>query len=106
MTLGVSVEGPSALVAVGGEVDSTTAPLLGVELDTALDRLAGTPGAEVVIDLCEVTFLDSAGLSVLARGHRRAVSDGTRVRVLATNRAVARPLEITGLWDLLGVERI
>jgi anti-sigma B factor antagonist len=28
-----------------------------------------------------------------------------RLRVLASNRAVLRPMQITGLYDLLGVER-
>lgn len=86
-----------------GEVDSSSAPLLRTELETALD---GGNLRELVVDLDGVTFLDSAGLSVLAGAHRRAAGSDVRLRVLASGRAVIRPLQITGLWDLLGAEQV
>jgi anti-sigma B factor antagonist len=86
-----------------GEVDSSSAPLLRTELETALD---GGDLRELVVDLDGVTFLDSAGLSVLAGAHRRAAGHDVHLRVLASNRAVIRPLQITGLWDLLGAEQV
>jgi anti-sigma B factor antagonist len=86
-----------------GEVDSSSAPLLRTELETALD---GGDLRELVVDLDGVTFLDSAGLSVLAGAHRRAAGRDVRLRVLASGRAVIRPLQITGLWDLLGAEQV
>lgn len=85
-----------------GEVDSSSAPLLRSELESALD---GGP-RELVVDLDGVTFLDSAGLSVLAGAHRTASERGVSLRVLASGRAVIRPLQITGLWELLGAEQV
>jgi anti-sigma B factor antagonist len=85
-----------------GEVDSSSAPLLRAELETALDGQL----RELVVDLDGVTFLDSAGLSVLAAAHRGALARDVRLRVLASGRAVIRPLQITGLWDLLGAEQV
>jgi anti-sigma B factor antagonist len=82
-----------------GEVDSSSAPALRSRLDEALD--AGVP--ELTIDLTGVTFLDSAGLCVLAAAHRRAVRSDVRLRVLASSRAVIRPMQITGLYELLDV---
>jgi anti-sigma B factor antagonist len=61
--------------------------------------------SEIVVDLSGVTFLDSAGLCVLAAAHRRLKGRNVRLRVLATSRAVIRPLQITGLWELLRVEQ-
>ena len=61
---------------------------------------------ELTVDLGRVTFLDSAGLCVLAAAHRRAVRQDVRMRVLASSRAVIRPLQITGLWELLHAEQI
>ena len=55
------------------------------------------------VDLTGVTFLDSAGLCVLAAAHRRAARGDVRLRVVATSRAVIRPMQITGLYDLLDV---
>lgn len=85
-----------------GEVDSSSAPLLRSELESAL---VGDP-RELVVDLDGVTFLDSAGLSVLAGAHRTAAARDVRLRVLASGRAVIRPLQITGLWELLGAEQV
>ena len=87
------------LLTVTGEVDSSTAPSLRAVVDTAF-----ADGArELTVDLEGVTFLDSAGLCVLAAAHRRALEAGVVLRVVASGRAVVRPLQITGLYDLLAV---
>jgi anti-sigma B factor antagonist len=97
----LSEPAPNARVTAAGEVDSSSAPLLREQLDALFEG----PLSEVVIDLTGVTFLDSAGLCVLAAAHRRAGSD-VRLRVLASSRAVIRPLQITGLWQLLHAEQV
>jgi anti-sigma B factor antagonist len=99
----VSGSGPDVRVHAVGEVDSTSAPVLREQLDALLDR---DDVRELVVDLAQVTFLDSAGLCVLAGAHRRAVRQDVTMRVLASSRAVIRPLQITGLWDLLHAERV
>jgi anti-sigma B factor antagonist len=102
LRIDVHDSGPTVLVTATGEVDSTSSALLRQRLDDLLDDDV----REFIVDLVGVTFLDSAGLSVLASAHRRAVRQGVRMRVLASSRAVIRPLEITGLWRLLGAERV
>ncbi|MGY1643560.1 STAS domain-containing protein [Geodermatophilus sp. SYSU D00703] len=87
---------------VAGEVDSSSAP----SLRRSVDEAFAAGARDMTIDLDAVTFLDSAGLCVLAAAHRRAEEDGLRLRVLASNRAVMRPLQITGLWELLAVEQV
>jgi anti-sigma B factor antagonist len=89
-------------VSLVGEVDSSTTP----QLTDCLDRLLSASPAEVVIDLTQVTFLDSAGLHALVLAHGRAAGQGTRLRVLVATRAVERPIQVTGLWDVLGVEQV
>lgn len=101
LAVDVSTSDATARLTTTGEVDSSTAPELRAQLDAVLDRGA----QEIVVDLCDVTFLDSAGLCVLAAAHRRAAAEGVRLRVLASSRAVIRPMQITGLYDLLRVER-
>jgi anti-sigma B factor antagonist len=100
----VTVAGAGAVVRVTavGEVDSTSAPVLREHLEALLDGDV----REFTVDLGQVTFLDSAGLCVLAAAHRRAVRQDVTMRVLASSRAVIRPLQITGLWELLHAERI
>ncbi len=102
VTIEVVGAGPARRLSAAGEVDSTSAPVLRARLDALLD--AGV--AELTVDLTGVTFIDSAGLCVLAAAYRRATIDGRRFHVLASSRAVIRPLQITGLWDLLDVEKV
>ncbi len=101
LDLQISTSADGCAVTVIGEVDSSTAPGLRDCLVEVLQR----PGhAPVEVDLSRVTFLDSAGLSALAVAHRSAVAAGRVLRVrCGTARAVVRPLQITGLWDLFTV---
>lgn len=101
-SIDVSRADASAAVRAAGEIDSTTAPLL----DQHLTELLDSSVRELTVDLRAVSFLDSAGLCVLATAHRRAVRQDVRMRVLASSRAVVRPLQITGLWDLLHAEQV
>lgn len=67
--------------------------------------LQGPPGSLVVVDLAEVTFIDSSGLGALHSARRRAVKDGGTFVVSRPQAAVHRVLQITGLdvwltdWD-------
>ncbi len=94
--------GRTVQVTASGEIDSSSSPVFERHLDGVLETGPG----ELVIDLCAVTFLDSAGLCVLASVHRRAREQQIPMRLLASSRAVVRPLQITGLWRLLGAERV
>jgi anti-sigma B factor antagonist len=87
---------------VSGEIDCSTAP----QLSACIDSLLSAAPAEAVVDLSEVTFLDSAGLHALVTAHARAMALGVRLRVLVASRAVERPIQVTGLWDVLGVEQV
>jgi anti-sigma B factor antagonist len=94
--------GRTVQVTASGEIDSSSSPVFERHLDGAFQSRAD----ELVIDLCGVTFLDSAGLCVLASAHRRAREQQVTMRLLASTRAVVRPLQITGLWRLLGAEQV
>ncbi len=97
MTLSVSGTDAVVRVTASGEIDSSTAPVLRDQLAALLD----TAAQDSTVDLDAVTFLDSAGLCVLAAAHRRALAQGGALRVVASGRAGVRPLQITGLWGLL-----
>jgi anti-sigma B factor antagonist len=92
----------SVCLTASGEIDSSSAPQFRSVLETLLDE---PEVSEIVVDLGGVTFLDSAGLCVLAAAHRRLKGRDVQLRVVASSRAVIRPLQITGLWDLLRVEQ-
>lgn len=102
VTIEVTVDGATGRLTAAGEIDSTSAPVLRERLEPLLDGAVET----FVVDLVRVTFLDSAGLCVLAAAHRRAVEIDVRMQVVASSRAVIRPLQITGLWSLLGASEV
>jgi anti-sigma B factor antagonist len=102
VTVDITGTAPQLRLTVAGEIDSSSAPVVRQHLDTLLEGEV----RELTIDLTAVTFLDSAGLCVLAAAHRRASAGQIELRVLASSRAVVRPLQITGLWQLLNAEQV
>ncbi|WP_233223562.1 STAS domain-containing protein [Amycolatopsis sp. CA-128772] len=91
--------GDAVVLAVAGELDLLSAPLLSDEIATAL---ADAP-ARLVIDLSEVSFLASIGITVLVEA-RRTAGPATGVRVVAPEAGIVhRTLGLTGLHDALGV---
>jgi anti-sigma B factor antagonist len=86
------------VVAVHGEVDISTA----TTLDEALQR-ATASSARVVIDLSGVAFMDSTGLGVLMRAHKRQDDAGAALRIAAPSDRVTRLLDVTKLDDVFAV---
>ena len=100
ITLSTSTgEDGAVTVTVVGEVDTFTAPVLRSSLDTQLEQQPKS----LVIDLSGVQFLGSAGLAVLVETQKSARSREVDLRLVATTRAVTRPLEVTGLIDLFTI---
>jgi len=88
-----------SVVRVEGEVDLASAPELH-EILAAFDPGAGG----VIVDLRDVAFLDSSGLSVLVRCHQHLdVAGGTGLRLVVTRPAIHRVLDATGLTEVFDV---
>ena len=82
------------LVVLSGEVDISTAPAFKSDL-VALIEEDKVP--TVVVDLTDVTFIDSTALGVLIGGVRRLHPLGGRLLLVASGRAVLRAMSLTGL---------
>jgi len=87
------------VVTVAGEFDMTTVSQVEVVLMTAMDE-AGFH-REVVVDLTGTSYLDSSGLDLLASCHQRGAREGVTLRIVASSRAVLRPIQLTGLDGML-----
>src|SRR5262245_2165052 len=93
--------GGAVVVRLVGEIDLTSLRSMRSALAAALaDGVAPHPG---VVGLTGVGFLASGGLAELAVAHERAAEQGTPLRLVATGRAVLRPLEVTGLAASLDI---
>jgi anti-sigma B factor antagonist len=86
------VDDQTHVLALRGELDVATVPRLADPLREAI--AAGKTA--VVIDLGELTFLDSTGLMVLLNGLRRVVRQGGNLVIVCTNPTVLRLFDITG----------
>ena len=98
-TLLIAVHPQRAAVRVtpSGELDLSNAGALQAQLDEL--RTAGFP--HVVLDLRELTFMDSSGVRLIFREDRRARSAGHRFSLIAGNPQVQRVLNICGLAERL-----
>jgi anti-sigma B factor antagonist len=84
-------------VAVRGEVDVSAVPALTTALDAAIRESEGA----FVIDLCDVEFLDSSGLSVLLRARALLGREERPLAVVCPSGPVRRLFELAGIEDLL-----
>lgn len=80
-----------------GELDAYTVP----DFRRSLGELATHP--QVVIDLSDVPFMDSAGLGALIGGIRRARENGGEVAVACSRPTLTRLLHTTGFDRIVPV---
>ena len=80
-----------------GELDVATVPTLEGELDAVADV---DPDLVIVVDLTELTFMDSTGLHLLVRLSERFPK---RLRVINGSSSVERLLDLSGARDRLPI---
>ena len=95
-----SLDETTHLIAVRGEVHVSTAP----EFSERLNEAIATGKTGVVIDMTDVEFIDSTGLSVLLNALRRVTRQQGTLALAVSNPTVLRLFEITRLdstFDIL-----
>lgn len=105
MAIGFEIEdraiGDGARVVVAtGEIDLFSAPELEQRVAGAID--AGT--LAIVVDLLEVSAIDSSSLGVLIGAHKRLAERGGRLVIACDNPEVMTTLKVTGLDGVFVVE--
>jgi anti-anti-sigma factor len=80
-----------------GELDIATAP----QFEEAIVEATSNAVSELVLDLRELTFMDSTGLRTLAQANQKAGRAGTTLSIWRGSRQIERVLEISGLGPLL-----
>lgn len=90
-------EGRASVIAVGGELDLASSAALEAELG----RVIGSSVSLVIVDLRELQFMDSTGLSTLVKAHQRAEEVGKRLALIRGPQQVQRLLSLTGVAERL-----
>ena len=94
------VVGPEGCVIyVSGELDIATAS----KLTTAAETAISSQSRAVRIDLAEVDFMDSTGLSAILQARDHAVDRGLPFYVSRPRPTPARVFELTGMAEILTI---
>jgi anti-sigma B factor antagonist len=89
------------VLALTGEIDIDTVDLLRAAVTDALDAGA----RHLTIDLNAASYLDSAGLGALVGTYKRLVAGQGSLTVRCSNQRFLRLFAITGLTDVLHIDR-
>lgn len=88
------------VLSVHGDVDMLTAPRIN---EAVLDAVALDPRV-VIVDLSDVDFLASAGMTALVTAQQQVVP-GAQFLVVADGRGTSRPLKLMGIDAALPLHR-
>jgi anti-sigma B factor antagonist len=87
------------VVTLEGEIDIYSSPQFKEVLLKAIEEGA----MKVLIDLTDVTFIDSTALGVLVSGAKRVRPRGGSLDIICIDENIIRILEITGLDRIFGI---
>jgi anti-sigma B factor antagonist len=91
--------GGHAVVRLKGELDIATVD----QLSQHLNKARQVSGEHVILDLTDLEFMDSQGLSVIVGLHKAVNAAAGSLALVAPRPMVRRTLEITGLVRRLDV---
>jgi anti-anti-sigma factor len=87
-----SLDADALVLSVSGELDIATARLLDIRLRELLEK-----HRKIVLDLGELSFIDSTGLAVLVTAAQDAQNDGGGFAVRSVSPSAQRVLELSGV---------
>jgi anti-sigma B factor antagonist len=87
------------LIHVAGEIDAYTAPKLREELST----LAEEGNKTMVVNLKDVTYLDSTGLGVFVGLFKELSKNNGELKLIQLSDRLNRLFEITGLSNIMNI---
>ena len=97
MTINKELKGNELAVALGGRLDTITAPELEAELKSSLDGVQ-----KLTLDFSKLEYISSAGLRVLLSTQKRMKTQG-EMTVSNVNDTIMEIFEVTGFNDILTI---
>jgi anti-sigma B factor antagonist len=94
-----SLDAGTHVVSLRGEIDAHSAPRLG----SRLFGLAEDGMRHVIVDLSDVTFIDSTGIGVLLNALRHFSLRHARMVLICPTERMLRPCQVSGLVSRLTI---
>jgi anti-sigma B factor antagonist len=91
----ISHHNGATVLAPSGELDLASGP----ELEAELERVKASE--LIIVDLRQLEFIDSTGLSVLVKANQQAQEAGRRFALVNGGSQIQRLLSLTGIADRL-----
>ena len=98
MELNAQKRGPRLFVRLSSELDHHNAEQTRIMLDTLLKDVTVR---ELVLDLSDMSFMDSAGLGVILGRFRKLSMRGGKLIVKGMNTSVDRIFQMSGLYAIV-----
>jgi stage II sporulation protein AA (anti-sigma F factor antagonist) len=98
MDLSVERRGNVLICYVNGELDHHTADQFRDTIDYNLDN---NPVKNLVIDMTELTFMDSSGIGALIGRYKKVKGLGGKLAVVNENRQVSKVFEVSGIYEII-----
>ncbi len=97
LTIEVTSTPGARAIALNGEADLLGAP----NIEAALADAATGEARRIVVDLRNLTFIDSSGLRALMGGHEQCIARGHELRIIPGPANVQRLFELSGMNEIL-----
>ena len=99
MTYKITEEGNTATIFLNGEIDMDVADKAKEAIFPLVDA-----GKEVHINLKDVSYMDSSGISVLIESHQKAQEKNTKVILKEISKSVLKVIMMAKLEQILNME--
>ena len=99
MTYKITEEGNVATVFLNGEIDMDVTEKAKEAIFPLIDA-----GKEVHINLKDVSYMDSSGISVLIESHQKALEKNTKVTLKEISKSVLKVIMMAKLEQILNLE--
>ena len=102
LTIDIEEVNSQAIMTLKGEIDIYTA----AKLKKDLNDLVSEQKSDVIVDLKDVTYMDSTGLGTFISALKHSEKAGSKLRLIRANDRLFRLFKVTGLDDVIDVHSL
>ena len=93
-----------SFIFIDGKMRALFSLLFGASMLLVIERAEASDARQIVLDLRELTFIDSSGVRMIVCADLRSRQDGDRLRLIRGGARVQRVFELTGVLERLPFE--